>query len=319
MCRSLRIDTGFENWLASSKAGGNYSTMIRNLLVLVMFCMAVFAPRALQANPFLTQVTIPDLQKDRQLLAWQAIPEVSGPVPAVVMLHGCSGAGFSGTVLSIYKAWAAILTEAGYATLLIDSAGSRNFRATCGPGPERSVMYRERPADAYAGLRYLQSLAAIDPARISLIGWSQGGGIVLLTMNSQSIGRPTPPPEHDFRAAVAFYPAKCAAHLHVQPYTTVEPGHWESIAPILILQGGADNWTPAAPCQAFVHELRNKGEPISITIYPEALHSFDAPDLTPRARAGAKTADGSQPRIGTDKAARQAAIAAVLDFLDKQL
>ena len=176
-------------------------------------------------------------------------------------------------------------------------------------------MYRERPGDAYAGLSYLQSLQSIDPNRIYLIGWSQGGGVALLTMNTESIGRPVPSPPRDFQGAVAFYPGKCAAEFQEAPYTSVEPGTWSTIAPILILQGGRDNWTPAAPCESFVGDLQARGEPVDIVIYPDAVHSFDAPNLPLRLRQDALTARGEAPLVGTDHEARAAAIEAVLAFL----
>jgi dienelactone hydrolase len=175
--------------------------------------------------PGLTPVTLGKIDSGKDLVGWLSLPAgKSGPVPAVVLLHGCSGIGTLGSIYSTYHAWTKILDEAGYAVLLVDSMGPRDYRRTCGAVPGRAVMYRERPGDAYAGLRYLQSLDAVDASQIFLIGWSQGGGMVLLTMNTQSIGRPAPAPARDFKAAVAFYPAACSYRLQHRPYTQIEPG-----------------------------------------------------------------------------------------------
>ncbi|MCP4409363.1 MAG: prolyl oligopeptidase family serine peptidase [Gammaproteobacteria bacterium] len=200
---------------------------------------------------------------------------------------------------------------------MIDSAGSRGFQRTCGRVPGRSVMYRERPGDAYTGLQYLQELEGIDDERIFLIGWSQGGGIALLAMNTESIGRPDPAPAQDFRAAVAFYPAACSNRLQSLPYTTVKQGRWRTVAPILILQGAADNWTPPEPCMEFVAEVRSRGEPVEIILYPGAVHAFDAPDMPVHRRSNIKTSRGEAPLVGTNVAARNDAIQTLLQFLSR--
>lgn len=287
--------------------------MIRTTIcATICLCVAFLAVSAF-AQPMRVEVSEP--VSGRTLDAWLALPDGDETVPAVVFLHGCSGLTFSGSLLATYSAWSSIMNDAGYAVLMIDSAASRGFRGTCRPGAERATMYRERPGDAYAGLLYLQGLPRIVPDRVSLIGWSQGGGIALLTMNTESIGRPVPSPQHDFQGAIAFYPGKCAGEFLHTPYTSVEPGTWSTIAPMLILHGGRDNWTPAAPCQAFVDELQTRGEPVEIIIYPDAVHSFDAPNLPLRPRRGALTSRGEAPLVGTDPEARVAAIEAVLAFL----
>ncbi|NIA71222.1 dienelactone hydrolase [Pelagibius litoralis] len=249
------------------------------------------------------------------LTGFLSVPTGSNKVPAVVFLHGCSGLGGAGQIYATYTAWARYLNDAGYAVLMIDSAGPRGFRATCGPSEARRVMYRERPGDAYAALAFLQSSSRIDPARISLMGWSQGGGITLLTIVSKSIGRPIPPPAHDFRAAIALYPSACSDRLQSRPSTDVEPGSWSPVAPLLVLQGDADNWTKPRPCIVFIEAARNRGEPVEIIVYPDAVHSFDAPDMPLRERLGATTADGEAPLVGTNEAARSDAFARVLRFL----
>lgn len=287
--------------------------MIRTTICMAICLCFAFLAFSASAQPMRVEVSEPD--SGRMLDAWLVLPDGDETVPAVVFLHGCSGLTFSGSPLATYNAWSAILKDAGYAVLMVDSAASRGFRGTCGPGSERATMYRERPRDAYAGLEYLQGLPRIAPDRVFLIGWSQGGGVALLTMNTESIGRPLPSPQHDFRGAVAFYPGKCSAEFLHAPYTSVEPGTWSTIAPMLILHGGRDNWTPAAPCQAFVDELQTRGELVEIIVYPDAVHSFDAPNLPLRPRQDVLTSRGEAPLVGTDPEARVAAKEAVLAFL----
>ncbi len=245
-------------------------------------------------------------------LSW---PRDTRRAPAVVFLHGCSGLRKKGRIRSIYTAWAEHLNGTGYAVLMVDSAGSRGIGETCGPSDARKRMYHERPGDAYAALAYLQSSPRIDPRRIVLMGWSQGGGIVLLTVSAQSIGRPSPPPRYDFSAAVAFYPSACSVRHQSSPYTTVAPGTWRPVSPLLVLQGGADNWTKPEPCVAFIEAVRKRGHPARIILYPDAVHSFDVPNLSLQQRLGSLTEDGQAPLIGTNEPARRDAYARVLEFL----
>lgn len=259
-------------------------------------------------------VFIPASDGGQSLRAYYSIPETPGRHPAVVFLHGCGGLGSGGQPRATYRAWEEILLDAGYAVLMVDSAGSRGFGSTCG-GEGRKAMYQERPGDAYAALAYLQSRPEIDPAGVSLIGWSQGGGIVLLTVSAKSIGRPVPPPARDFRSAIAFYPAACSKRLQTKPFTDVDPDDWSTVMPLLVLQGGADNWTLAAPCVTFIESLQARGEPAEIVVYPGAVHSFDAPGIPVHEREGLKTPSGAAPLLGTDEAARAAAIERVLMFL----
>src|SRR5215468_8148733 len=66
---------------------------------------------------------------------------------------------------------------------------------------------------------------------------------------------------HRFAAAVAFYPG-CAAGSWLRAY--------RAAAPLLILSGELDDWTPAAPCQLLAERARAQGQPVSIVVYPGA-------------------------------------------------
>jgi len=291
-------------------------TPIIRLVCLLAMLVSTAGGRSLAETP----VTFPAAEPGVTLNGLLAVPEGDGgPAPAVVFLHGCSGLGGAGGVYASYRDWSDHLVAAGFAVLMVDSAGSRGLGRTCGASPARPRMYRERPGDAYAALAFLQTRNSVDPMRIGLVGWSQGGGIVLLTIASESVGRPTPTPAHDFKAAVAFYPSACSERLQSRPYTTVGPGQWRPIAPLLVLQGGADNWTRPEPCVAFVEAVRARGHPVEIVVYPGAVHSFDAPDRPVRPRTGITTARGEHPLVGTDEAARKDAFARVTAFLRARL
>ncbi len=265
------------------------------------------------------KVQFESLDSDTTVTAYLLRPKGEGPFPAVVMLHGCGGMGFSGTVKSIYSSWATLFADNGMAALVVDSAGSRGLGPTCGRQPERRKMYRLRPFDAYGALAFLQEQPFIIPKEIGLVGWSQGGGVTLLTIVDQSIARPTPKPRHDFAVAAAFYPALCNDRLQSRPFTKVAPDSWSTKIPLLVLQGDADNWTRPEPCVSFIEAARKRGNPVSIILYPDAYHGFDAPALKMTKLPRYKTAAGIIPIVKTDDTARKQARKALVDFLQSYL
>jgi dienelactone hydrolase len=241
-------------------------------------------------------------------------PEGDGPFPAVVMLHGCSGTGRNGKLSSRHRAWMDHMLNQGFAVLLMDSATPRGVATTCHGGEARRVMYRDRPKDAYAGLHFLQKQRRIDPAAIVLMGWSQGGGIALLTVETTSIGRPDPAPRNDFKAAVAFYPGACSQKRQSAPFTKVPPGQWQTQIPLLVLHGSDDNWTRPGPCQRFIENTRKRGQPVRFVLYQGARHSFDFPNLPNRTLTRIRLRNGTHPTVGTHEAARADALQRVPEF-----
>jgi dienelactone hydrolase len=237
--------------------------------------------------------------------------------PAVVLMHGCSGLlNDKGRIFGLYRAWMRALFAKGYDVLIVDSASSRGFGQTCTAGPDRIMMHRDRPKDAYAALAYLQAQPAVAADRIALMGWSQGGAIVLLTINDKSIGRPAAL-KQDFKTAVAFYPGACSERLQSKPFTEVEPLQWTTAVPLLVLFGAADTWTPLPPCEAFLAGAKARGNPVELKIYPSAAHAFDAPNLPRTELPAYRIGDRPMPVIGTDKDARADAFARVLEYLER--
>jgi dienelactone hydrolase len=244
-------------------------------------------------------------------------PERSAPAPAVVMLHGCSGLGPAKEPFAIYRDWRSFLTDKGYVALMVDSAGARGLGQTCTSEELAKPMWAERPGDAYAALAFLQSQPFVISNRIALIGWSQGGGVVLETIRAHGIGRPNPPPAQDFAAAVAFYPGLCSDKSQAIHFDA-PPESWTSSIPLLVLQGELDNWTPAKPCEALLRGAQARGSPAAIQIYPGAYHSFDAPSMPLHTVERYRRNDWA-PIEGTDEEARADAQSRVAHFLAENL
>lgn len=191
-------------------------------------------------------------------------PEGPGPFPAMVLLHGCAG------VEPLHARWAKWLTERGYVALVVDSWAPRGMVENCSrdtPDVERT----DRFDDAFGALRYLQSRPFVDPHRIGAMGWSNGGVFAMAVINGPSLERArkrgvTLPPI-GFRFGIAIYPGGCFSLVDEQV-----------VAPLLLLIGEADDWTPAATCAKMVSAMRVKGADATIAIYPGAYHYFDNAD-----------------------------------------
>jgi dienelactone hydrolase len=227
-------------------------------------------------------------------------PAGAGPFPAIVALHGCGGLyDRAGAPTARHADWGERLAAQGFLVLFPDSFGSRGLGPQCRVSHREIRPGRERVADAEAAGAWLRGRPDVRADAVSLLGWSNGGSTVLAVVRA---GRPTP-----FARAVAFYPG-CRAAL--------EQG-WRDRTPLLILVGGADDWTGAEPCRALAEEARGRGEPVEITVYPGAVHDFDAPDAAVRERRGLAytvNRDGVA-HTGTDPAARADALARVPAYL----
>ena len=236
-------------------------------------------------------------------LLWK--PKSAPPHAAVVLLHGCAGLrNRDGQPFSRDSDWARRLSDLGYMALQVDSLSPRGEVSLCGQGFERRVrMSVERARDAYAGLLFLQSRDDVDPRRIALMGWSNGGGTTLWTLSERSRARP-PTLSNDFVAGIAFYPGcRSLSQLSVA---------WRPVAPILLIVGEADDWTPAAPCRFL---SRDRDPRVEVHFYAGAHHGFDTPDLPQRVLSGIGSTASGTATIGTHSAAREDALRRVPEFL----
>jgi dienelactone hydrolase len=240
-------------------------------------------------------------------------PDGPGPHPTVVFMHGCGGL-FSRTtnaIVSRETAWRQQLVDKGFAVLMVDGFTPRDTVEMCSRTSFKEWLYLRRPGDAYAALRYLQAQSFVMRDRIGLMGWSNGGGAVLMAVAATSRGRPAAFSGPDFRAAVAFYPGSCSEQRLGTDWTT-------SIR-LLILIGQEDVWTPAKPCQELAQGAANRGAPVTFHAYPGAYHDFDWPGLRRRELAAYTTRAGVVPITGEDPAARADALDRVTAFLTRHI
>jgi dienelactone hydrolase len=240
-------------------------------------------------------------------------PDGPGPRPAVVFMHGCGGL-FSRTtnaVVSRETAWRQQLVDKGFAVLMVDGFTPRDTVEMCSRTSFREWLYLRRPGDAYAALLYLQGQSFVVRDRIGLMGWSNGGGAVLMAIAAKSRGRPAGFAAPDFRAAVAFYPGSCSEQRL--------GADWTTSIPLLILIGQEDVWTPAAPCRELAQDAASRGAPVTFHAYPGAYHDFDWPGLKRRELAAYTTRSGVVPITGEDPAARADALGRATAFLTRHI
>jgi len=244
-----------------------------------------------------------------------------------VLLHGCGGlyhwqGRHKGEITSRHAEWAERLAKAGYVVLLPDSFTPRGVHESCTVKDRPVDSSRERPRDAYGALLWLQRQRYVKANRVALMGWSNGGGTVLHTIAAESPVRPSALPNGNFRAAVAFYPGcsspETSAGAH-RSATSTASSAWRTSVPLMILQGEADDWTPAAPCRDLVAAAAARGEPIEYHSYAGAYHDFDAPNTKVHTRSGLARAPGGIAHVGTNPAARDDAFKRVPNFLRERL
>ena len=94
-------------------------------------------------------------------------------------------------------------------------------------------------------------------------------------------------------------------------------------APLLVLIGAKDDWTPAAPCVHWTERAQALGAPMRLKVYPDAHHGFDAPNnpvhVRPEVRNRNKPGGCCGATIGTEPAARADAICEVTQFFASEL
>jgi dienelactone hydrolase len=189
--------------------------------------------------------------------AYLELPEgATGPVPAVIILN-------CGDVVKTWKDmhYAKEMRKAGYATFLVNSFENRENSAN----PRALIQLRHAGAvDAFQALKTLAKDSRIDPKRIAVLGWANGGTVVLSAMIEE------------LRAQYAGGDLRFAAAVPIQAMCGVGSiGKSYSTTPILALHGARDDFMPSSHCESLGKEIRAAGANFKLTVYPDAGHQWD--------------------------------------------
>ena len=281
------------------------------LAALALALVTASEPANSQANPradfdaaaLPERVTFPSADGRTTLAGYVYTPQETGKsrVPAVVMMHGRSGAYSTladgrydaATLSQRHQMWGRFWAAQGYVAILVDSFGPRGYpqgfpRFSYKDRPAALDEVTQRPLDAYGALAYLRTRPDVAPDRIGLQGWSNGGSAALATMAGAALATPdlirgsgkhgnsfevrAPGQTANmpgFRAALVLYPGCGLKHRFdngIAPY-----------APVRVFHGRADEEVSSSRCRRLVERSRARGGDIAIEIYPGATHDFDDP------------------------------------------
>ncbi|MCJ2058205.1 dienelactone hydrolase family protein [Methylobacterium sp. J-048] len=249
-------------------------------------------------------------------------------LPTVILMHGSGGLG--GNI----EFWQRALAARGLSTFALDGFTGRGLTSV---NTDQSLLARTNLIlDIYRALGVLAKHPRVDPARVAVMGFSRGGQAALYAGLSR------------FDAAWNRSGITPALYLPVYPDCAIRFRDDTAVVarPIRMFGGGGDDYNPAASCAAYTERLKAAGADVSLTVYPGAQHVFDNPAGPPqptvakgaqtvRACAIREEANGvlvagpndtpftyadpcvqRDPHIGSDEAARVAALKSVLDVLN---
>ncbi len=230
---------------------------------------------------------------------WQPA-QMTGARPAIIALHGCSGLYNSrGRFDDRYVFYAQHWNASGWHVVAPDSFGSRHQGAICAQDAEhRTIKLVHRRDDLLRTAKWLMARDDVDAGKIAVVGWSHGAMTALEALDRSWWASHTP------AAIVTYYPG-CTVWKK-RPAIRIA-------APLLMLLGEADDWTPAAPCKEFAQRF----EPSTVTVraYDDSHHGFDSRSPV-RFRADVPSGvDKRGVHVGGNPAARAASLAELDRFL----
>ena len=244
-------------------------------------------------------VQFPSFQNDVTLDGYVWRPEGDGPFAALVALHGCGGVFIDAgdttpdRIAGKFRFWGKQLADAGFAMVMVDSFVPRGYGDDVEDGEVCDIPWENRPAeidgvtarpyDAYAALDYIRTRTDIDPSRIGLLGWSNGGSATLSGVSNVDGFSPLLEPgvnfftdpsnrelmRHEgFYAAAAIYPG-CGLQNHYPNDTYV------NYSDLLVFIGEEDGSVSPENCVELVAEAQANDSEALLFLYPSEGHGYD--------------------------------------------
>ncbi|RAK58723.1 S9 family peptidase [Phenylobacterium hankyongense] len=235
--------------------------------------------------PYLSRLRIPQFgtlkAADGQRLWWSMrTPPGFDPAkryPVIVQVYGGPASAL------VTRQWATpedqLLLEAGFILFRLDNRGTPNRSVAFKTALDRRVGQAEVD-DQLAGAAYLKSLAFVDPARIGVTGWSNGGYMTLLLLSAA---------DSPFAAGVAgapvsdwsLYDTAYTERYMGKPQENVAGYQAADVLPrlprlkpdsLLILHGMADDNVTFDQSTRVFAALQAQGTPFETMVYPGLRH-----------------------------------------------
>ncbi len=183
------------------------------------------------------------------------------------------------------------LAQRGYVVFSVDNRGTPRRGRDFG-GALYGCQGTVEVADQLAGVDFLNTLPWVDPARIGVYGWSNGGYLTLMLLAQASqvyacgaAGAPVT----DWALYDTHYTERYMGHpqAHAQGYANGSVfTHAAGIAPdaLLLLHGMADDNVLFSNATRLMSMLQAAGTPFELMTFPGARHGLQGADLRYRYR-----------------------------------
>src|SRR4051794_495008 len=196
-----------------------------------------------------------------------AIPEGSGPFPAVILVHG--GGWVRGDRLTEVQSLFAPLTKAGFAWFSIDYRLSSDW-----------MQFGAAIEDVENAVRFVKAHAAeyrIDPGTVALLGESAGGQLAAMAALNASgetrvnavVALYTPTDLVDLAKNSALVPQQIRESFQGTPFETLMMARLRQLSPLynlkrdappfLLIHGTADRLVPFAQSEAMCNRMKATG------------------------------------------------------------
>lgn len=205
------------------------------------------------------------------LAAMLSLAQGGGRQPVVLLVHGSGGIGPS------IPLWVRQINAIGAAACVLDGFSGRGLASV---SQDQARLGRLAfVLDIYRTLPLLAAHAALDPARIAVLGFSRGGQGALYSAMTRfhrmwNPGGPVP------CGTLAFYPDCATRYLED---TAMVPG------PIRVFHGTPDDMNPISRAREHVARLAAAGHDATLREYADAHHGFDNPLSPAHARGPAQS------------------------------
>ena len=202
-------------------------------------------------------------QETKPYHTFMLIPPGSGTFPVIIYSHGAGGLGAEES-----KNWAHRWLKLGFSVILVDHFVLRDHDYS-DPLKMAKILKTEiewRKRDLISILKDVRKNKFLDSSRVTLIGQSRGGYLVLEGLLNKNI-QSNAILNHPIKSAILFYPSQSICF----------PGFFEFkpiTKPLMILFGNKDIFLPMC-WKNLAPKLRSPVHQQVIRIYEEADHLFD--------------------------------------------